>query len=351
MEMARRPLALGGCARHRPPMTRYMSPSVPFWSTREGETSLNIPVSRLTLLSTLLAMALLTASFPASALQRTDGDYWVYSLVVVVPGLEVSATGTMRYEFVSQELLVVDDISIPVNVMRTTGSASGSVALIGLSAAVVMEGYVYEGSRDMSTVRSDMTYWANVTWGVGDFSWPVNSASRSVSTYTPALMSGFDPGATALGATWTESVEVQTTTYNTTTGAVESDETSQMSVVYSVHTELETVVAGAGKFESLRITATEGDGDRVVYWWSEEAGVFVKEDTYVEGTSQPVQTLALEEYNDGGSGTSILLFVAIGSVAAAIALVFLALVLVKRRPPRPANPYDSLPLELQPPPP
>lgn len=300
-------------------------------------------------LVSLAVLSLVSASLPGSALERAEGDFWVYSMHISVPGFDVATEGVLRYEFVSQESVNVDGADVPTNVMRVTGSAYGSVDIIDLGASMVMEGYVYEGLDDMSTVRSDMTYWINLTWGSGDFSWPINSASRSVSTYAPALLSGFDPGTTALGANWTENIEVQTLTYNVTTSAVESNETDLLTVNYSVHTELESVPTGAGRFDTLRITATESSGGRVVYWWSEEVGLFVKEDTYVEGESQPVQTLLLGDYS-GNAGTDVMVFVAIGGAAMAVALVALAIVLVKRRPPRPGT-DGSKTLELLPPPP
>jgi hypothetical protein len=306
-------------------------------------------MSRAYLFSVPLVVMLLSASFPSSALDRNDGDYWVYSMVVVVPGFGVSATGTVKYEFVSRGSLTIDGVGLPVNVMRVTGSAVGGVALIDLSAAVVIEGYIYEALEDMSTVRSDLTYWTNVSWGSGDFAWPINTANRSVSTYTPPLLSGFDTGTTAPGATWTENIEVRTGYYNMTTGLVEHESASSMTISYSVHSEHETVSTGAGRFETLRITATESSGGRVVYWWSEEIGLFVKEDTYAEGSAQPVQTLALEDYS-GKPRTDVLVFVAVGGVAMAVALVALALVLIRRRPPRPDTAV-SQPLELLPPPP
>lgn len=310
---------------------------------------MKVHMSRAYMFSVPLVVLLLSVSFPSSALDRNDGDYWVYSMVVTVPGFGVSATGTMRYEFVSQESLTVDGVEVPVNVLRATGSAAGRVALIDLSAAVVIEGYVYEGRGDMSIVRSDLTYWTNVHWGSGDFAWPIDTANRSVSTYTPPLLSGFDPGTTAPGATWIENIVVRAVYYNMATGAVESDRTSQMTISYSAHTELEEVSTGAGKFEALRITATESGSGQVVYWWSQETGLFVKEDTYVEGTAQPVQTLTMEDYS-GNPRTSVLVFVAVGGVAMAVALVALALVLIKRRPPR-LGADSSTPPELLPPPP
>lgn len=306
-------------------------------------------IPRMSLLSIPLVLLLLSASSSSSAMERNAGDYWVYSMVVTVPEFGASATGTMKYEFVSQESLTIDSVGVLVNVMRVTGSAVGGIPLIDLSAAVVIEGYVYEGVGDMSTVRSALTYWTNVSWGSGDFSWPINTANRSVSTYTPPLLSGFDPGVTVPGASWTENIGVSTAYYNMTTGLVEHESTSSLTISYSAHSEFETVSTGAGSFETLRITATESGGGHVVYWWSEEIGLFVKEDTYVEGTAQPVQTLSLEDYS-GKPRTNVLVFVAVGGVAMAVALAGLALVLIKRRPPRRGTDV-SQPLELLPPPP
>lgn len=304
---------------------------------------------RLSLLSVPLALLLLSASMSSSAMDRSRGDFWVYSMVITVPDFGTLATGSMRYEFVSQELLTVGGAQVPVNVMRVTGSALGSVTLIDLTVEVVIEGYVYEAVGNMSTVRSDLTYWYNITWGSGDFPWPLNSAQRSVRTYTPPLLSGFKPGTTVPGAVWSESISVTTSSYNMTTGQVESETTDLITVYFKAHTELETVSTGAGSFETLRINATESSGDRIVYWWSEEIGLFVKEVTYLEGTAEPVQTLTLEDYA-GKPKANILVFVAVGGLATAVALTGLALVLIKRRPPRPGE-HGPEPLELLPPPP
>lgn len=313
-----------------------------------GERRMRNSLRRVSLLS-VSVLLLLIAPSSTSAMDRSAGDYWVYSMFLAVPEFGVTATGTLRYEFVSQESLTIGGAAIPVNVMRVTGTALGAVPLIDLSAAVVIEGYVYEGIGDMSTVRSALTYWTNVSWGSGEFSWPINTESRSSSTYTPGLLFGFEPGVTAPGDSWTESIEVRTVYYNTTTGMEESETSRSMTVAYSVHTELETVSTGAGSFEAMRITATESGVGRVMYWWSEDVGLFVKEETYVEGSALPVQTLSLDDYS-GRPHTNVLFFVAVGGLATAVALVFLALVLLKRRPPR-RDLGGSKPLELLPPPP
>jgi len=316
----------------------------------ESEISLSPHVSRISATALSLSIVLLVAaSVPVSALERTDGDYWVYSMQLVVPGLDVAADGTLKYEFISQDTVNVGETDVPVNVMRVTGAAAGSVDIIDLGASLVIEGYVYEGLDNMSTVKSDLTYWINLTWGSGDFSWPINSAIRTASTYTPPLLSEFDPVATAPGSTWTETSLIRTVTYNVTTGAVESEETEQATTTYTASTEFDTISTGVGRFEALRITAAEEDGGRIIYWWSADLGLFVKEQTYVDDSSQPVQTLLLEQYS-GGSGSSVLVFLVIGGVATAIALVALAAVLVKRRPPR-SQADETPPLELLPPPP
>ncbi len=310
---------------------------------------LRIPCARLSSLPVLLVAAILCTSFSASAMDRSSGDYWVYSMVIVVPGFDVAASGTMKYEFVSQETLTVNSAEVPVNVLRVTGAAVGSLEMIDLEAELVIEGYIYEGLHGMSVVRDDLTYWTNLTWGSGAFSLPINYASRVVSTYTPPLMSGFDPGPSAPGSTWVETTSVQTVTTNLT-GDAQSDGTTSMTVTYTIFSQLETVHTGAGDFDALRIVAVQDDGVRVAYWWSEEADVFVREETYLEGVEQPVQTLVLEEYN-GGPGSNILVYVAVGGAATAVALIALVAVLMMRRPRRPDIPDTSPPLELLPPPP
>lgn len=295
-----------------------------------------------------ITLVLPVASSPCSALDRNSGDYWVYSMTFVVPQVQVSANGILRYEVVSQESLVLDGVSWPVNVMRATGAVSGSVELIELAVEVVVEGYVYESIDDMSTVKSDLTYWSNITWGSGSFSWPINTASRTVTIYDPPLLHGFDPSSTGPASTWTETIETRTSDINVTTGAVISETTDQIEIGYAVSPEPETVITGAGRFDTLRITATDDDGVRAVYWWSSEVGLFVKEESFIQGMSQPVQTLTLEDYS-GAQRTNLLLLVAIGGIAMAAALVLLVLVMVKRRPPRPSP--RSPPIELLPPPP
>jgi len=324
-----------------------MIPALLFRGQRMMIPTLRLSHTRLSPLPTFFVAAILCTSFSAYAMDRSPGDYWAYSMVIVVPGFDVAATGEMKYEFVSQETLTVNSAEVPVNVLRVTGAAEGSLDMIDLEAELVIEGYVYERLHGMSVVRDDLTYWTNLTWGSGAFSFPINYANRVVSTYTPPLMSEFDPGTTPPGSTWIETTSVRTVTTNLTDDG-QSDETTSVTVTYTIFSQLETVSTGAGDFEALRMVAAQDDGLRVVYWWSEEADVFVKEETYLEGAAEPVQTLILEDYK-GSSGPDMLVFVAVGGAAAAVALVALVVVLMMRRPRRP-SPDTSPPLELLPPP-
>jgi hypothetical protein len=110
----------------------------------------------------------------------------------------------------------------------------------------------------------------------------------------------------------------------------------------------EIVTTPAGKFESLKISATDIDGNSVVYWWSADAKNFVKEDTYEKGSPNPVVTLLLKDYN-AGSSVSFTLIVAMGGIVLLVALVVLALVMLKMRKPlqpspgRPGMKYERPP--------
>lgn len=310
---------------------------------------MNLPALRRSVLAISLVAVLLSASCSTSALDRNEGDYWVYSMVLVVPGFGVEATGTLKYEFFAHGVVDIGDVMVPANIMRVTGSAGGSIELIDLSAELVFEGFVYETREGMSIVKSYLISWTNITWGSGDFAWPMNFANMSVSTYAPPLLSGFDPGNTLPGATWTETIEVRTLVYNMTLGEIESDEIDQTAISFTAHAQLETVSTEAGEFESLRITATDEGGSRIVFWWSDEIDLFVKAEAFVPDDSEPVVTLALEDCS-GITRTNVLLFVAIGGAATAIALVALAVVILKRRPPKKKT-YGPSSVELLPPPP
>lgn len=293
----------------------------------------------------IFVAALVYSSAGASALERIDGDFWRYSVSIDLAALDalelnitevpldlsgIDVTGTILYEYLGPDNISINGTSHSVNVMAVSGYFEGSVALIGLDASQTVQGHIFETSEGQGTVRDDLTLWTNLTWGVGSFAYLMRYESRLINTYTPPLMSGFDPGSIVLGGSWDETVQVRTIAMNVTTGAVSSDTNSSVAVQFVVAAETEEVPTPAGRFTTFKVTASEEDGARVVYWWSEEVGNFVMQETYLDSGSEPAETMLLEDYNNG-STTGILVFISIGAIALAVALGVLGLVLLKRR--------------------
>ncbi len=301
-------------------------------------------VGPISILSIALVVAL--AAFPAAAVERSRGDFWTYTMSMGVS--EISANGTTTYTYVDQDRITVGGTSYDVNVMKISGGASGSIDFLGFEASLTLGGYVYETQSGMALVKNDLFMWTNLTFGTGSFQIVSRAESEIQTTYSSALMSGFDPSSTGPGDSWSETVTETTTTTNWVNGTMQGSpdtETGTLTYNFVVASAKETVSTPAGKFESLRITATDSDGNWVVYWWSADAKNFVKEDTYEQGSSTPVVTLLLKDYN-AGSSVSLTLIVAVGGIVLLVALVVLALVMLKRGKPlqqspgQPGMPYQ-----------
>lgn len=301
-------------------------------------------VGPISILSIALVVAL--AAFPAAAVERSRGDFWTYTMSMGVS--EISANGTTTYTYVDQDRITVGGTSYDVNVMKISGGASGSVDFLGFEASLTLGGYVYETQSGMALVKNHLFMWTNLTFGTGSFQIVSRAESEIQTTYSSALMSGFDPSSTGPGDSWSETVTETTTTTNWVNGTMQGSpdaETGTLTYNFVVASAKETVSTPAGKFESLRITATDSDGNSVVYWWSADAKNFVKEDTYEQGSSTPVVTLLLKDYN-AGSSVSLTLIVVVGGIVLLVALVVLALVMLKRGKPlqpspgQPGMPYQ-----------
>jgi hypothetical protein len=226
--------------------------------------------------------------------------------------------------------------------MRISGGASGGVDFLGFEMSVTLGGYLYETLDGMALAKADMTTWTNMTFGTGTFQLLSRTEIETMTTYYPPLLSGFDPSTARLGDTWTETVESSTTTTEWINGTMQGTpalDSSILTYTNVVAFAKETVITEAGTFETLRITSTDSDGNSVVYWWSSKAQNFVKEDTYEQGSATPVMTVVLKDYNTGSS-ISIALVAALGGIVLAVALVVLALVLLKKRRPFQPSPYQ-----------
>ena len=296
-----------------------------------------------------IALVVALAAFPAAALDRSRGDFWTYTMSMGVS--EISANGTTTYTYVDQDRITVGGTSYDVNVMKISGGASGSVDFLGFEASLTLGGYVYETQSGMALVKNDLFMWTNLTFGTGSFQIVSRAESEIQTTYSPALISGFSPSSTGPGDSWSETVTETTTTTNWVNGTMQGPPDTKTGILtynFVVASAKEIVTTPAGKFESLKITATDIDGNSVVYWWSADAKNFVKEDTYEKGSPNPVVTLLLKDYN-AGSSVSFTLIVAMGGIVLLVALVVLARVMLKMRKPlqpspgRPGMKYERPP--------
>jgi hypothetical protein len=127
-----------------------------------------------------------------------------------------------------------------------------------------------------------------------------------------------------------------------------STSTEEISISYVAASTIDTIVTSVGTFSSLKITATESDGDSVVYWWSPEVGNFVKQQEFSSGSSQPSVSMILTDFNRAASTSSVTLFIGIGAGVAIFAVIVLIVVLIMRRRPGQPIPYQPGMPEPQP---
>ena len=277
---------------------------------------------------------------PASAVSRGSGDFYTYSMSTDIEGVNV--TGTVTYSFEWADTISVGGQSYDVNVMKISGSFSGSVDFLSFSASAELGGHAYETKDGMAIVQDDALMWFNVSFGTGLFQLVNRTKSESMSTYSPPLMSGFSPSTAGPGDSWTETIDVTTTNTTWVDGLMQgspSTDSEQMTISFVAASSMESVVTPAGTFKTLRLTATESNGDSVVYWWSSEVGNFVKQQEFSEGSSRPNISMILTDYNHSAP-TSARPFIGIGLGVALFAVIVLVVVLMMRRRPGQPIPYQ-----------
>jgi hypothetical protein len=275
------------------------------------------------------------AAHPAAAADRVNGYYWTYDASATVSLLltNMVVNGTTTYTCVDQSALDIGGTSYPVNVMKISGGKSGSADFMGIQVSVTLGGYVYETQEGMGIAKSDIFTWMNTTIGTSSFPLVYRNVTEVSTTYTPAMLSGFRPSTVDAGDSWVETVASTTTTTRWVNGTKQGSSDVQTEILafnFVAGSSMEIVTTPAGKLEALRITATASNGNSVVYWWSSDVQNFVKEDTYEAGSVSPVATMVLKDYKIG-SAVNLSLVAAIGGIALLIALVVLALVLLKKR--------------------
>lgn len=282
-----------------------------------------------------IALMIGVAAHPAAAADRVSGDFWTYDASATVPILlaNVAVNGTTTYTCVDRSAIDVGGTSYPVNVMKASGGKSGSADYMGIQVSLTLGGFLYENQEGMGIAKSDIFTWMNTTIGTSSFPLVYRNVTEVSTTCTPAMLSGFSPSTVGAGDSWVETVTSTTTITKWVNGTMQGSpdtQTETLAFNFVASSSMETVTTPAGKFEALRFTATASDGNSVVYWWSSEVQNFVKEDTYESGSATPVATMVLKDYKIG-STVSLALVAAMGGIALVIALVVLALVLIKKR--------------------
>jgi hypothetical protein len=324
-----------------------------------------VPSEDLTYLSEGAKMGLVKATFvcalalvavlslfaaPVSALDRSDGDYWVYEGGMEFEGIEVS--GSFRYEFDAKDSLTVGSESYEVDVLKVTGSMSGETEdLLGMSASVevVFYGFSYEVDGSLATVKEDMYIWANMTIGTGSFALVTKMEMQDVTTYSPPTLSGFVDGETGTGDEWDETTNVTTESSFWIDDVMDDTSTDEYTETYSysIAATEDQVTTDAGTFDCLKMTVTDSEGDYDVYWYSSDVGSWVKLSTFSEGESTPYMTLELTEYEySAGSETMMILIIGLGILVAVVVIVVVLLMMRKR-----GQAPVGAPQQMPPPPP
>lgn len=292
-------------------------------------------------------MTVISLSVPqASALDRADGDHWIYDVQMYFQGIAVS--GSCRYEMVGHDAVSVGPDSYGVDVIEVSGNMYGETEdFMGVSASVevVLHGFTYDVQGGLATVKEDTYMWANLSIGTGSVAIVTTMESQHVTTYAPPALSGFVDGETAAGDEWDEVTNVTGTSTSWVDGVVEETDSYEVQEAYSctVATSEETVTTGAGTFRCLRLTVTDSGGDQVVYWHSPDVGAWVKASMYSQGESEPHTSLELAEYErSDDSMFPILVLVSVGVLLAVVAVAVMSMLLRRR---------GQAPTEVPPPPP
>jgi hypothetical protein len=292
----------------------------------------------------LVVSALVMSSVPAAALDRSDGDFWEYDVVMSLDLtgfglLEFELTGTMTHTFEETDEVTVNGTEYDVNVIDIEGVVGGSIDIMGIptNLTIALSGYTSETDDGIATVADDVVMDVDAT----AFGIPLVSFIMGTSgTYSPPFLSGFKPGDTGKGDSW-EEVVTETITSKMWNNSISEtpwlDMTVEDTITYevSVASERDEVETEAGTFNCLKMTVTADGGDYEIYWVSEKVGYIVKKETWPQGASEPSETITLTDYEWTNTAMMMYIYVAIGIVVVVVAAVVLV-VLMRRKKAKPA---------------
>jgi len=292
----------------------------------------------------------MVTSMPVQATGRSEGDYWMYAMSMNLD--DVILDGTMKMELQEIDTITVAGSAYEVYVIGVEGSLSGSAEVTGseVTMTVNMTGFTYELVSSIATVKNDLNMVADSSIAFDGLTISTTIESQSVVTNSPPQLSGFDLETSGPGDSWDETILESSTETTWQDGVITDQDSSEDSVTYSIAIagSLDSVTTDAGTFECLRITVSEIGGGTDILWYSSEVQYFVKEEMYEPGDTNPVMTVELTEYGDGGF-TLMILIVVIGVVVLLVAVAILIVLLSRRRQPAQPVPGPQEPPPLVPP--
>jgi hypothetical protein len=289
------------------------------------------------ILAFLLSAVLAFSSMPVVAVTPANNAYWTYDMATSLEALGIVAnlSGSVTFSFEGQRVLSFSGSEYIVNIKKVDGSLSGTIPLTGqasASASFAVQGVQYEESSSSGIIESNITLLGSVTFSSGPVSFTNNLVDTEVVLTVPSVISGFDASNANMGATWTRDVSV-TRTHSIRQGQSPLNySVSWQSANYTVQVAAATeqVYAPAGAFDAVLVTASAGVNETQQLWWSSDAGCFVKQLIFENGSSTPTLSLELTSYGIGRSGVDPLIPIA-GIVMLAIAVAVLVVELMRRR--------------------
>lgn len=277
------------------------------------------------------AAALFALPDAALASERSSGDSWTYGIEFHVEGIPVD--GTLVYSYVGYDAIEANGTSIPVHVMKVSGSFSGSEldAAVNTSVTGLVDGYAYESEVGYGVVGLDVRTVVNISIGYDEFSTGWSYETGNTILLDEPLLSPFDPDSPEPTSMWNQTIRVDVSeTYDD--GTVDDADESTSIVTYHVACErmdapLET---GAGTFDVHMITIT-GGSEMVVVWYSKEVGSFVRLELRDSADSDPSFVASLLCYDCKSADSIPPLALAVAGVILAAAVLALVLVTAFRR--------------------
>jgi hypothetical protein len=277
----------------------------------------------------LVLPLLLLAFIPSStvAMERSNGDYWIYDVSFTVSDIPVS--GSLTYAFIGESTLEVNGTHLSVGAFRISGEFSGLVA--GSAAEVslngLFDGYRYESLEGVGIVGEEMILLVNISTGYEGFQVASFMEVREFVKYSQPVPCGFDPLDTTAGMEWNETVEMfSLNEYEDDSTSCSEASAAVVEFNVSVAEADESVETEAGSFSARRISISDGVG-RDVLWYSAAVDNFVRIESYDATDEEPVYVaqLASYEYGSVGGGADLLLAAVLVVVSLAVLVFTLAL--------------------------